>query len=943
MKFDMHVLARLGIHIQTPYIFDTMIASWICDENAPKGLKQNTENILNIDQTHIGDVLETVTKEQKKQVGLKASNKATFDLVTIENATPYAVDDSYFTFKLYLYYLQKLEDEEMDKIYYRVYPQFIYTLFNMEERGMTVDIDKLKNMQVEMQKDMDSLLYEMYEIAGVSFNPSSSAQLAQLLFGYDEAKNTNKDLIAMSFGFPVISVTSKGVPQANTNNLKLLSKKEYKTKRKQQGIELVKKLLEYKKLSKLKTAFVDGMLEQIYDDGRVHPSFNPVGTDSGRISCIAENTPITVVNGYKNIQDMKEGDLVYCYDDMGNPRISKVTRFIDNGIRPCIKIKFKSTGKHDLVELVCTPDHKIRLRNGEWVEAKDLVAKDKVTHLRRSQDDRPRVYGTNNYCNQEQLLIKQEVFKCCKREMVIHHKDGNKSNNSIDNLELMPLKEHTRLHSNRLVKEGRIKFDHLYTKKYDRNLPTGKDHPKYKEYTKDELEALVHKYKGIIKNIPMDFNTFKLKCKEVNFDYKEVASIYQKQYNNPTREEFTKVFFECEGVAYKIKDKLNIGRTKCEKLIKEYDLCYNHEVVSIEIVGDKHVYDLEVDKYHNFIASEVCVHNCNSPNLMQLPNAKDEDKYQIRDCFIGGIDEKTGKRKFIISVDYSNLEVRVMAHFSQDPNLLKAFAEGKDLHGNTAKLMFMLDCDANEVKQLYPDLRQQGKVIAFLLQYGGSSYTLYEDLNKEGKLDSMAKQIKLLKEQGQQLPSDLKPFVTCSNGKDIAQKLMDMYFDAFKGIAKFMKHQKKYAHRHEFVYTLTKRKRRLPDINSNDYKTSAYLERLSINACIQGSGADIMINAQNKIEGTSPCYVTSDYIKEMKEKNGKDIKPFIASDRLKELDCQMLVQIHDELLFECPEENCEEAMQIIRDCMIHPFGEKVKLNVNLEVGMGAGKSYQTGH
>ena len=95
IKFDMHVLARLGIHIQTPYIFDTMIASWICDENAPKGLKQNTENILGIDQTHIGDVLETVTKEQKKQVGLKASNKATFDLVTIENATPYAVDDSY--------------------------------------------------------------------------------------------------------------------------------------------------------------------------------------------------------------------------------------------------------------------------------------------------------------------------------------------------------------------------------------------------------------------------------------------------------------------------------------------------------------------------------------------------------------------------------------------------------------------------------------------------------------------------------------------------------------------------------------------------------------------------------------------------------------------------------------------------------------------------------
>lgn len=63
---------------------------------------------------------------------------------------------------------------------------------------------------------------------------------------------------------------------------------------------------------------------------------------------------------------------------------------------------------------------------------------------------------------------------------------------------------------------------------------------------------------------------------------------------------------------------------------------------------------------------------------------------------------------------YSNLEVRVIAHFSQDPNLINAFLDGKDLHGNTAKMMFRLDCDANEVKKLYPQKRQQGKVIAFL-------------------------------------------------------------------------------------------------------------------------------------------------------------------------------------------------------------------------------------
>ena len=75
-KYDLHVMERIGISIKTPHIFDTMIASWICDENAPKGLKDNSKRVLGIDQTHFGDVIATVTKEQKKAVGLKANNKA---------------------------------------------------------------------------------------------------------------------------------------------------------------------------------------------------------------------------------------------------------------------------------------------------------------------------------------------------------------------------------------------------------------------------------------------------------------------------------------------------------------------------------------------------------------------------------------------------------------------------------------------------------------------------------------------------------------------------------------------------------------------------------------------------------------------------------------------------------------------------------------------------
>lgn len=292
---------------------------------------------------------------------------------------------------------------------------------------------------------------------------------------------------------------------------------------------------------------------------------------------------------------------------------------------------------------------------------------------------------------------------------------------------------------------------------------------------------------------------------------------------------------------------------------------------------------------------------------------------------------------------YSNLEVRVMAHFSKDPVLIKAFNEGKDLHGNTAKMMFRLDCDANEVKELHPKLRQQGKVIAFLLQYGGSSYTLYEDLNKNGELDAIAERVKNAKGK---LPDDIKDFRGCKDGKAIAQRLMDLYFEAFEGIAKFMTKQKKFAHRHEYVYTLVKRKRRLRDINSSDFRKVGYNERLSINSSIQGSGADIMINAQNKIDGTiEKAFISGDLADYYMKKYGaeEDVQQMIGSERLKELGCKMLVQIHDELLFECPPENCDEAMQIIRDYMINPFGENVKLNLPLEVGMEHGSSYAVGH
>lgn len=505
IKYDMHVMKRIGIEIKTPYIFDTMIASWLCNENVDKGLKPNVLRIFNHQMEKFNDVVATVPKEIKKKAGLKANQKATFDLTMIGDSANYATEDAFFTFMLYLHYLEELEITGMTKIYYKMYPPFIRILYDMEERGITIDKEACAEMNEKMQEDIEDLEYQMLELVGVDFDINSSQQLAQLLFGYDGFKTVNQDLLDVNFGFPVQSRTAKGVPQTNNATLVAISRMEYKNSNKIMGVKFCNMLLKYKELSKLKT-FTQKFLEVCYPDGKIHCSFNPTGTTSGRVSA-------------------------------------------------------------------------------------------------------------------------------------------------------------------------------------------------------------------------------------------------------------------------------------------------------------------------------------SNPNLQQIPNAGEEDAYNIRSLFVGDIDDYD--QEDIISCDYSNLEVRVMAHFSKDEGLLNAFEHKVDLHGNTAKLMFRLDCDANEVKKKYPKFRKMGKVIAFLLQYGGSVMALESTLNSDGMLTEMLQELKGYKHK-KDLPDTLAPFWGCKSTKEMAQALMDLYFEAFPGIAKFMKRQKKYAHQHGKVYTVLGRERRLPQIQSSNFREVGYAERLALNAPIQG-------------------------------------------------------------------------------------------------------------
>lgn len=296
LKFDMHVMACFDVLIQTNDLFDTMIGSWTIDENEQKGLKHLTNLVYDIGQEKFEACLATVTKEEKKAYGLKGSQKPPFHLVRIPVGAPYALADAYWTWRHYVdWQLDELKNEEVEKIYYSVMIPFLQTLYKMERRGVNVNRKRLLEMQKKAEKDLADLEYDIVEIAGVSFNIGSSQQLGELLFGYKKFNKEgnyvgNINLVENSFGFPMQGTTAGGAPSTGEGALKSLTKINYKKdKRKQEGIEMVKLILKYKKLAKLKSAFIDGLLGHIYKDGKIHPTFNLGGASSGRLSCSQSN------------------------------------------------------------------------------------------------------------------------------------------------------------------------------------------------------------------------------------------------------------------------------------------------------------------------------------------------------------------------------------------------------------------------------------------------------------------------------------------------------------------------------------------------------------------------------------------------------------------------------------------------------------------------------
>jgi len=270
--------------------------------------------------------------------------------------------------------------------------------------------------------------------------------------------------------------------------------------------------------------------------------------------------------------------------------------------------------------------------------------------------------------------------------------------------------------------------------------------------------------------------------------------------------------------------------------------------------------------YHQAVAATGRL-SSTDPNLQNIPIRTPEGR-RIRQAFIAP------EGQLLLAADYSQIELRIMAHLSKDEGLLKAFAAGQDVHRATAAEVFEVALD-----DVSADQRRSAKAINFGLMYGMSAFGL-------------GKQLGILRGE--------------------AQQYIDLYFDRYPGVKAYMDNTRENASKQGFVETVFGRRLYLPEINARNAQRRQYAERSAINAPMQGTAADIIKRAMI------------------------DVHRWLGGE---DTGGRMIMQVHDELVFEVPEDKVDVFGATVREIMCGA----AELSVPLQVDIGTGLNWDEAH
>ncbi len=336
------------------------------------------------------------------------------------------------------------------------------------------------------------------------------------------------------------------------------------------------------------------------------------------------------------IKDIKPGQWVYSYSDDNEFRMNRVVDVIDKGEEEVYAYKWRTNMRGRMKgEILMTPSHKVRNPKGGYIRAGEMVKGQRLLHGCCTISSGRHLIHFSGGNRRQCTFIKEHVFGKKGRKWHIHHIDHNKLNDSIDNLKVMSDEEHTKYHANIA---GPIRLD----------------------ISPWRLLRWLAEAKGAVREIPMDFDTYKKYCEYYGIPLEKYRKRYTIGRSKLGRKYITKgmlirAYREAKN-SYQAGIILGMDQRYVEKRLECHDLILNHWFYGSEYVGRRRVYDLHVERDNNFICEEICVSN-STPNLSQVTSVGRPYGEECRSLFVAsdGYVE--------VGIDLSGIEARLLAHF----------------------------------------------------------------------------------------------------------------------------------------------------------------------------------------------------------------------------------------------------------------------------------------
>lgn len=547
-------------------------------------------------------------------------------------ARTYAMEDARWHYLLWAKQEMDLQEDELDEVpNERPQTRAALWLYMMGAWGLRSDAATVNKLDREMTTEMDVLRVELVKSGIVRSKTKRDTKLVNeagdnlatvcSLLAKSKKLSVNQKLVQQLI---LEDCQTRGVVAVRTPSGQICMDDEELEKTKD---ERLRPLRRYSELGHNYGLYMPFLKEATRRP--INPRWN-VLVETGRTSCVAKGTLIEVVRDVSKfpkgvpIEDVQVGDLAYAYTKAGDLVLRPVTWVGKTGHKRVVRVHWRGSGHHTTGFVDLTPEHRVKLTSGRWIAAGNLRPNMRVMALSRGlSNGYARLWPTGvDEITREHRFIYEQVYGVSAEH--VHHANGNKLDNRVLNLEGMTASDHTSEHSKDPSLELRQKRSELMKKRWKEGqlkVRRGSEAPNWLGLTSEWLVDELKKYDGhptkLARAHKIDYTTLKK---------------YLFMFDVP-------------------------HKTRNTRPLKN-----NHEILSVEILHDAvDVYDLSIKGVHNFIANEICVHNCAKPNLQNPPR-----KGGFRECFV----PRPGY--LYAFADYDTLELRTHAQ-----NCLELFGYSK--------------------------------------------------------------------------------------------------------------------------------------------------------------------------------------------------------------------------------------------------------------------------